>query len=274
MVVQKRHPFARARVAKMRSPQLRTRSLLVTLAAAVAGVALVLSSGPANAVANGSPVPDGQYAFSTKLTMTGIPRSDGTTYDSACSAALIAPQWVITAGHCFHDVRGVRVSGPTPYATTATIGRTELSQTSGHVVNVVEVRQAPRVDVALARLASPVTDVAPLPLSSANPKAGAILRVTGWGATSSVNPTPVTRLQTGQVKVKRVSGSTVLVVGYAPAPTTSACLWDSGAPYFSETNGSLALVSVEVDGPACPHNQEETTAGIARITDWIRDTIG
>jgi hypothetical protein len=44
----------------------------------------------------------GVYPFSTKLTMTNIPRADGTVYDSACSAALVAPQWIITAGHCFH----------------------------------------------------------------------------------------------------------------------------------------------------------------------------
>ena len=63
----------------------------------------------------------------------------------------------------------------------------------------------------------------------------------------------------------------MLVVGYAPSSTTSACLWDSGAPYFSEgANGAVALVSVEIDGPACPHSQEETTGGIDRIADWIR----
>jgi secreted trypsin-like serine protease len=252
---------------------IKARPLWVTIGVAVAGLAMVLTaSGPANAVANGSPVPDGTYPFSTKLTMTGIPRTDGTTYDSACSAALIAPQWIITAGHCFHDARGNRVSGPTPYATRATIGRTDLTQTTvGYDVAVTQVLQASRVDVALGKLATPVTTIAPLPLSGVAPKSGAILRITGWGATSSVNPTQVTRLQTGQVKIKRVSGTNVLVVGYAPSSTTSACLWDSGAPYFSEDGkGNVALVSVEVDGPACPHSQEETTGGIDRIADWIR----
>jgi secreted trypsin-like serine protease len=216
------------------------------------------------------------YRFSTKLTMTNIPNPDGTFRNSACSAALIAPQWIITAGHCFHDVNGNRVSGPVPYPTTATVGRANLSGTNGYVVNVLEVRQAPRADVALGRLASAIgSDVAPLPLSSATPKTGAILRVTGWGATSSINPVPVTQLQTGQVKIKRVSGSSVMVVGYRPSPDTSACIWDSGAPYFSEgANGSVALVSVESDGPACPHSQEETTTRIDRIADWIRTTAG
>jgi secreted trypsin-like serine protease len=250
------------------------RLIGAAVVAAVTSAAIVGSTGTAHAIANGAPVPDGQYSFSTKLTMTGIPNPDGTTRDSACSGALIDQKWIVTAGHCFHDVNGNRVSGTTPYPTTATVGRTDLSSTSGHVVNVDQVWQAPRGDVALARLASPVTDITPLPMAAAAPKAGAILRLTGWGATTSVNPVPVTHLMTGQVKVKRVIGTSVLVVGYAPAPDTSACLWDSGAPYFSESSGgTTALVSVESDGPACPHSQEETTTRIDRNADWIRQTI-
>jgi secreted trypsin-like serine protease len=254
------------------------RTRLIGLMAAVVALGLALGLAPtvpAYAIANGIPVPDGQYPFSTKLTMTNIPRPDGTSYNSACSAALIAPQWIVTAGHCFHDVNGNRVDGPVPYQTTAAVGRTDLTGTGGYVIDVIEVRQAPRVDVALGRLATSITDVAPLPLSSNAPKAGTILRVTGWGATSSVDPVPVTRLQTGQVKIKRVTGTAVLVVGYAPSPDTSACIYDSGAPYFVERpDGSMALVSVEADGPPCPHSQEETTSRIDRIVDWIRGYTG
>jgi secreted trypsin-like serine protease len=252
---------------------------LITVGAVVA-TALVVSiavtqRGTADAVAHGSPVAEGQYPFATKLTMTNIPRADGTSYNSACSGALVTPEWIITAGHCFHDVSGRPVSGQVPYATTATVGRVDLADSNGHVVDVVEVRQAPREDVALAKLATPITDIAPLPVSTTAPRKGSILRMTGWGATSSVEPTPSTHLQTGQFKITRVAVGTVLVVGYAPAPDTSACLWDSGAPYFTENaDGTQTLVSVESDGPACPHAQQETTSRVDRIADWIFQTTG
>lgn len=245
------------------------------LGAGIAAVVLaLLSTGTAGAVADGQSAPPGVFPFNVKFTMTNIPRPDGSHYNSACSGALIAPQWVITAGHCFHDVNRVPVSGPPQYSTTATIGRTDLAQTTGHVLAIVDVRQSPVNDIALAKLAEPVTDIAPALVDPQAAQVGQTLELAGWGATSSVNPTPGTHLNLGVVAVSSLDATTVEVHGVWPAPDTSACLYDSGAPYFVPIGDRAGLVvSVENNGPDCPHTSPETTARVDIIAQWIAQQV-
>ena len=260
------------------------------LVIAVVLAAVVLGATPAAAVADGTPVSIGQYPFAVRLTMTHIPRPDGTFYNSACSAALISPTWIITAGHCFHDVNRVPVSGPVPYATTATLNTVAgdqrarpdhrfdlldlLSPAPGENRDVIEVRQSATTDIALARLATPVANVTPLGLSDNGPAAGGVLTLAGWGATSSIIPTPSTQLSIGQVKIQTVNPTTITVVGSYPAADTSACLYDSGAPYFTTPLGAApVLVSTESTGPDCPHTSAETTARVDTITMWIATIV-
>jgi secreted trypsin-like serine protease len=233
-----------------------------------------LHGGVANAIANGEPVAEGDYRFSVKLTMTGIPTPDGGRRNSACSGALIAPDWIITAGHCFRDVNGVRVDRPVADLTTATVGRADLSGTNGQVRTVVAVRQSPTNDIALAKLHRAVHGIRPLALATSPPRADDVLRLTGYGALNSDVIVPSTILQTGQVKVVSVEDSTIGVTGFAPARDTSACVFDSGAPYFVERRfRAPRLVSVENTGPDCPHADVEVTARVDNIVDWIRSVI-
>jgi secreted trypsin-like serine protease len=233
------------------------------------------SSAATPEIAGGTPAPEGAYPFAVKFTMTNIPRPDGTTYNSACSGALVSRQWVLTAGHCFHDVNRNPVSGPPQYQTTATIGKTDLSDSGGHVVSIVDVKQAPKqgstvVDVALAKLATPVDDVQTIPISLATPTVGETLRLAGWGATTA-DGDPETHLQTGQFTVSAVNNPILNVVGKAPNADTSACPYDSGAPYFLERpDGTDVLISVESNGPDCPHTAPEDTVRVDAIANWIR----
>lgn len=253
---------------------------IVGLAAAVvtgvvfAASTLMSGSGSAGAVAKGADAGQGQFPYSVKLTMTNIPRPDGSTYDSACSAGLVNPRHIVTAGHCFHDVNRNPVSGAPQYKTTATIGVANIDAGGGTTVDVVDVQQSPSNDIAVATLSKPVTASKYLHIGQTKPSAGQELVVAGWGATDSENPTPSHQLRWGKFQVSSVAASTLQLHGVWPEADTSACTYDSGAPYFTlPETGDATLVSVESDGPGCPHVSDETTARIDVIADWINRKI-
>ena len=224
------------------------------------------------AVTGGEDVQDGQFGFAVLLDAPEIPNADGTTRASACSAALVAPQWVATAGHCFRDVQGERVSGPPQSRITATAGRATIDGPGGETRVVVDVRQSPTTDFALARLDSPIENVEPIKLNTQAPVVGDIVRIAGWGSSTAeadLSQRP-DRLQTGEFTVQSVTEDNVFITSADPAKQTSACPFDSGAPYFIESlEGTASLVATEITGPACPHTGAETTARVDTMLEWI-----
>ena len=253
---------------------MRTSILGAALLTGTVALGLLAGPAPAGAIANGEDVPDGRYAFSVKLTMTGIPTADGGRRNSGCSGALVSAQWIITAGHCFRDAAGVRVDRPVANLTTAAVGRTDTTDTSrGHLLKVVAVRQSPTADVSLAKLERPIRDIRPIRLGHRPPAAGTIVRLTGYGSLTSTAPTPVNRLQTGRMRVATVGEAVTGFRGYAPSPDTTPCPYDSGGPYFIERKSGPTLVAVVSNGPGCPHTEIETGARTDNITPWITSVI-
>ena len=134
-------------------------------------------------------------------------------------------------------------------------------------------QQSSTADMAVAHLVGSTT-VAPLRLSTSRPSKGEIVTLAGWGATSDVNPAPSNQLYWGQMKVSGSTSTTVSVTGYYPSRDTSACLYDSGAPYFLTPAGAAPLlVSTESNGPNCPHTSAETSARVDDQVSWIRTVV-
>ena len=252
---------------------MRTRRLATVLACLTTMLSVgVLGASPAAAIARGATVQEGQFPFSVQLRLDDIKRSDGTVYDSACSGVLISHTWIMTAGHCFHDGDRNRVSGAPRYAVTARLGTANTSDpAAGQTRRVDWVEQSPKNDIAIARLDAPVDGIAPVPLATGSPKRGEILAFAGWGATSS-SGTWSDQLYWGKVKVNRVQTVTATVKGSWPAKDTSACPYDSGAPYW-RGGSTPVLVSVEKGGPSCPHSSDETTSRVDVIAGWVATKV-
>jgi secreted trypsin-like serine protease len=251
----------------------RASRLLTAFSALLAALTVgIAGASPAGAIAKGATAKEGQFPFAVQLRLDDITRSDGSTYDSACSGALISRTWIITAGHCFHDGNRNRVSGAPRYAVTARLGTANtVDPAAGMTRTVVWVEQSPKNDIAVARLDVPVDGVAPLALGTKAPFRGQLLSFAGWGATSS-GGTWSNQLYWGQVKVSRVQTVTALVKGYWPYKDTSACPYDSGAPYVT-TASTPVLVAVEKGGPSCPHSSEETTSRVDVVASWVRGVV-
>ena len=191
-------------------------------------VGVLLTPSAAQAVRGGAPAGDGAHPFVAKIDTGG----------ASCSGALVHAQWVVTLKSCFHEAGTSVQAGPPPTPTTATIGRTDLGGTTGVRVAVDELSPHPTLDVVLARLAEPVSGIAPVALGGP-PVAGETLRVAGYGRTDS--EWVPDRLRTVTATVGTVTGAAFTV---ATTADVSTCLGDGGGPAFRETSGQSVLVGL------------------------------
>lgn len=241
---------------------------------AVTIAAGTLWSTPASAI-GGEPPANSAYTFVTKIDI-GVAGEQG---GRSCTGALVAPSWVITAKACF-SVNGQQVAAGSPAKPTkATIARPDLSKTTtGHTISVVSVAPHPDRDVVLAKLAAPVTDVAPVRLAGTMPVAGDVLRVAGYGRTAT--EWVPNQLRTSPFTVTTTDGPIIGIAG-TDNSQVGPCKGDAGGPGLRETNGTVELVAITHAGGqgGCLDEDPNAARGgtqtrLNDLGEWLLRSVG
>lgn len=243
-------------------------------------VCLVLAfPGSSAAVVGGQPVPPGQFRYVANVDIGG---------SFGCSGTLVAPQWVMTAGHCGSLTGGLSeglVPSPLaipPQAYEVTLGTVYADGSGGerHAVTQVVVDSDYIVtngtgnDVTLLKLDSP-SAIAPMRIAAVGERQswepGALTTIVGFGTTSQNDSTPPAQMQFAHVPITTDAycaaaypgglstaaddGSfdpkTMLCAGY-PQGGTDTCQGDSGGPLLATLpGGGLRLVAATSFGNGC-----------------------
>ncbi|MDP9791508.1 hypothetical protein J2S43_000020 [Catenuloplanes nepalensis] len=181
---------------------------------------------------------------------------------------LVQAEYVLTLKSCF-DPAPV-TNGAPPVATSVTVGRDDLSRSTGGVTAVVtELLPHPTLDAVLAKLATPVTGITPVAFGTA-PVAGETLRAVGYGRTGT--EWAPNRLQTVPMTVGGVTAGGFTLLGSG----VSLCQGDGGGATIRETAGGPQLIGLHAGAQQQGCLESSSTAdGAAEVradvlANWLR----
>lgn len=226
----------------------------------------------------------GAYPYMTALIEKGSAPSSG----QFCGAALVAPQWVLTAGHCMEGTPASAVEvwiGGRDLRNAAEGVRVGVTQVVMHPSYGENAQGALVYDFCLLKLSRSVTERATLPLveMSSQVAAGVTSRVIGWGATreggSGSNillqvDIPIVSLSVAGQTISGL-GATHLAAGRVSGGIDS-CQGDSGGPLMVRNSaGQWAHGGTVSFGNGCARPGEYGIYGnTIAVKSWIQSYIG
>jgi trypsin len=249
---------------------------------AVSCAALGATASPSLAIVGGHDAAAGAYPAVAEITF-------GQSF--LCTGTLIAPTWVLTAGHC-GSVTGAAVASPASWPAAlidVRIGSNQSGQ--GEKVPVSRAVVEPNYlvnsgyDITLLQLSRASTK-APTKVAGAGEGAlwspSTLDTIVGWGTTSEGGDTPGT-LQEAQVPITTdaycagaysdFDPQTMVCAGF-PQGGVDTCQGDSGGPLYGRTGaGALKVVGATSFGEGCARAGKPgvyARVGDTTLREWIR----
>jgi trypsin len=261
------------------------RTLLRKLSLALAGTcaALALTASPSMAIVGGTNAAPNEFPSVSEVVIAK---------GFLCTGTLIAPDTVLTAGHCSSITGGAGVASPAAYPPQLIevfIGSNKPGQ--GEKVPVSRVIAHPNYllsdgyDISILKLSRASTK-APTPVAGASETSlwapATLETIAGFGTTEEGGDTPDT-LQKAQVPITTdaycadaydsFEAGTQICAGY-PEGGVDTCQGDSGGPMFGRTAaGALRVVGATSYGEGCARPGKPgvyARVGDATLREWIR----
>lgn len=203
----------------------RRRAALTVLAAA-----LSLAGRPAGAIVGGAEAPAGGAVM--------VLSSNG----GVCTGLVLAPDTVLTAGHCVAAGREHRVHFRDDAGAPVLIEVSGRAIHPGYDAGAASGRRK-SIDLALLRTAKPLPPrFAPVTLSAAPPRAGGRLTLAGYGAARAGDPRSTgTYRSVGLPVIEPYGPSRILV--WLKGDAAGGCQGDSGGPITGPDGAVLALAA-------------------------------